>query len=201
MTTWEPLRGARRVEVSRQRTCPRHEQGQSGVTLSAMVTAYAGCGREFEAPRRHARTCSARCRKRVQRATERALADATLEQRRRWREANLAAVANGSGPVGGRFTNPFPYDDASRVHEPERSGPFGTVSVVAPASRRPAGSPPATRLPRAVGTYPPVRRTAASLPRRCGSTSPPPVTVSSAGSLSCPSRRRMWDRTPGRPPP
>ena len=50
----------------------------------------AGCGRQFEARRRDARTCSASCRKRAQRAAHRALDDATTAHRRRDRDRKRA---------------------------------------------------------------------------------------------------------------
>ena len=53
----------------------------------------AGCGRQFEARRRDARTCSASCRKRAQRAAHRALDDATTAHRRRDRDRKRATRA------------------------------------------------------------------------------------------------------------
>ena len=53
----------------------------------------AGCGRQFEARRRDARTCSASCRKRAQRAAHRAVDDATTEHLRRDRDRKRASRA------------------------------------------------------------------------------------------------------------
>ena len=94
----------------------------------------AGCGRQFEARRSDARTCSASCRKRAQRAEHRAVDDATTAHRRRDRDrkradraaAKVSAAADRpAAPV--RPVNLVEYAKSLTVTQGEHAGDRLTV--------------------------------------------------------------------------